>query len=51
MMWARCAAAGRAEMSSMHVCVECTHLPFGRRATMGMSFACMLVMGAAVIRK
>ncbi len=30
-MWAFCAEAGRAGMSSIHVCVECTRSPFGRR--------------------
>jgi hypothetical protein len=53
MMWACHAMAGRAGagISSVHVCVECMRFSFGRRATMGLSIGCMLVMGAAVVRK
>jgi hypothetical protein len=50
-MWACCAMAGRAGMSSVHVCMECMHSPFGRRGTMGLLVGGMLVMGTAVVRK
>ncbi len=33
-MWAWCAMAGRAGMLNVHVCMECTHSPFGRRVRM-----------------
>ncbi len=51
MMWACCAEAGRAGMSSVHMCVECTRSPFGRRDMMGLLVGRMVVMGAAVMRK
>ncbi len=51
MMWACCAKAGRAGMSSMHMCVECTRSLFGRWEMMGLLVGHMLVMGAAVVKK
>ncbi len=45
MMWVCHAEAGRAGMSSVLVCMECTRLPFGRWAMMGLLVGCMLVMG------
>ncbi len=51
MMWACHAEAGRAEMLSVHVCVECMRSPFGRWAMMGLLVGRMLVMGAKVVRK
>ncbi len=49
MIWACCAEVGRAGIS--RVCVECTCLPFGSWAMMGLLVGCMLVMGAAAVRK
>jgi hypothetical protein len=51
MMWACRAKVGRAGMSSLHVCVECTRSPFGRRVMTGLLVGRMLVRGAAVVRK
>jgi hypothetical protein len=51
MIWACCAEAGRAGMLRVHVCLECTHSPFGSWAMMGLLVGRMLVMGAAVLRK
>ncbi len=34
-MWAARASCGRVEMSSVHVCVECTRSPLGRRTMIG----------------
>ena len=38
-------------MPNVHVCIDVTRLPFGRRATMGLLVGMMLVAGAAVVRK
>jgi hypothetical protein len=35
----------------VHVCVECTSSPLGRRAMMGLVIGTMLVAGALVVRK
>ncbi len=51
MMWADRASGGNNGMLSVHVCIECTRLPFGRRAMMGMVIGRMLVAGALVVRK
>jgi hypothetical protein len=51
MIWACRTEAGRAEMLRVHVSVECMRSPFGSQATMGLLVGCMLVMGAAVMRK
>jgi hypothetical protein len=51
MIWACRAEAGRAGISRAHVCVECTRLPFGSRAMMGLLVGHKLIMGAAVMRK
>ena len=51
MMWARRAAAGRPGRSNVPVCVDCTLLPLGRRATIGFWVGWMLVTCAAVVRK
>ncbi len=51
MMWADHAPGGNDGMLSVHMCVECMHLSFGRRAMMGMVVDKMLVSGALVIRK
>ncbi len=50
-MWVARALGGRFEMSRVHVCVECTRAPFGRRAMMGVVGGRILVSGASVIRK
>jgi hypothetical protein len=50
MMWAN-APGGNNWMLSVHMCVECTRLPFGRWAIMGMVVGRMLVAGALVVRK
>jgi hypothetical protein len=51
MIWVCCTEAGRAGILRVHVCVECTHLPLGNQAMMGLLVGHMLVMGAAVVRK
>ncbi len=51
MMWADCAPGGNYGMSSVHVCIECTCLPFGRQVMMGMVVGRMLVAGVLIIRK
>jgi hypothetical protein len=51
MMWARHAGVGRLGKSSVHVCVDCTHSPLRKRATMGLMERWMLLMGALVVRK
>ena len=51
MIWACCTDAGRAGISRVHVCVECTRSPLGSHAMMGLLVGRMLVMGAAVVRK
>jgi hypothetical protein len=38
-------------MSSVHMWVECTRLPLGRQAMMGMAVGRMFVAGAEVVRK
>jgi hypothetical protein len=43
--------AGGLDKSNVHVCVDCTWSPLGRRATMGLLASCTLVMGALVVRK
>ena len=50
-MWAARALGGREGMSRVHVCVECTRAPFGRRATMGVVVGRILVAGTLVVRK
>jgi hypothetical protein len=51
MTWVWLAKAGRAEMLRVHVCMGCRRLPFGSLAMMGLLVGCMLVTGAAVMRK
>ncbi len=51
MMLAARARGGNEGMLTVHVCVECTHLPLRRRAMMGLVVGTMLVAGALVIRK
>ena len=51
MMWARRAAAGRPGRSNVLVCVDCTLLPLGSRATIGFWVGWMLVTCAPVVRK
>jgi hypothetical protein len=51
MIWGCHAEVGRAGMWRVHVCMECTCLPFGSREVMGLLVGRMLVMGAVVIRK
>ncbi len=51
MIWACCADTGRAGISRVHVCVECTRMSLGSRAMMGLLVGRMLVMGAAFVRK
>ncbi len=50
-MWAARALGGREGMSRVHVCVECTHAPFGRWVTMGVVVSRILVAGALVVKK
>ncbi len=50
-MWAARALGGREGMSRVHVCVECTRAPFGRRAMMGVVVGRILVAGKLVVRK
>ncbi len=45
------ALGGNVGMSRVHVCVECTQLPLGRRAMMSVVVGRMLVVGADVVRK
>jgi hypothetical protein len=51
MMWARHVGVGRFGKSSVHVCVDCTHSPLGKRATMGLMVCWMLLTGVLVVRK
>ena len=51
MMWAARALRGRARMSSVHVCVECTLSPLGRHAIIGVVVCCTFEAGALVVRK
>jgi hypothetical protein len=51
MIWACCAEVGRAGILRVHVCVECMRSQLGSWAMMGLLVGCMLVMGAAVMRK
>jgi hypothetical protein len=46
-MWVARAHGGNEGMLMVHVCVECTHLPLGRRAMMGLVVVTMLVAGAS----
>ena len=50
-MWAAWALVGREGMLRVHVCVECTRAPFGRREMMGVVVGRILVAGALVVRK
>ncbi len=50
-MWVAQARGGNEGMLKVHVCVECTRLPLGRRAMMGLVVGAMLVEGMSVIRK
>jgi hypothetical protein len=50
-MWEARALGGREGMLRVHVCVECTRAPFGRRATMGVVVGRILVAGVSVVRK
>ncbi len=50
-MWAAQALGGREGMSRVHVCVECTRAPFGRRVTMGAVVGRILVAGPLVVNK
>ncbi len=45
------APGGNKGMLRVHVCVECTRLPLGRRAMMGKALGRMLVAGVEVVRK
>jgi hypothetical protein len=51
MMWARRAVVERLGKSSVHVCVDCTRAPLGKRATMGMMAHQTLLTGALVVGK
>ena len=51
MMWAARALGGRDGRSSVHVCVDCTRSPLGRRAVIGVLVGVMLSAGALVVRK
>ncbi len=50
-MWAARALGEREAMSRVHVCVECTHAPFGRRAMMGVVVGRILATGASEVKK
>ncbi len=45
------ACGGNEGMLMVHVCVECTCLPFGRQAMMGLVVGTILVAGTLFIRK
>jgi hypothetical protein len=51
MMRGRRAGVGRSGKSSVHVCVNCTRSPLGKRAMMGFMARWTLLMGALVVRK
>jgi hypothetical protein len=51
MIWVRRPSAGRSGKSNVQVYVDCTCLPLGRRATLGLLASCSLVMGVPVVRK
>ncbi len=51
MMWVARARGGNKGKSMVHVCVECTRLPLGRWAMMGLLVGTMLVAGTLVVRK
>ena len=51
MMCAARAPGGNEGMLRVHVWVECTWSPLGRRAMMGVAVGSMLVAGAEVVRK
>jgi hypothetical protein len=50
-MWVARALGGREGMSRVHVCVECTHAPFGSRVMIGMVVGRILMVGVSVVRK
>jgi hypothetical protein len=50
-MWVTQALGGREGVLRVHVCVECTHAPFGRQAMMDVVVGRILVAGASVVRK
>ncbi len=43
--------AGSLGKSNVHVCMDCTWSPLGKRATIGLVASCTLVTGALVVRK
>jgi hypothetical protein len=49
--WATQAPSGRSGKSRVHVCVNCTLSPFGRRAMRGTAATTMFVAGALVVKK
>ncbi len=49
--WAAQAPAGRSGKSRVQVCVDCTLLPFGRRAIRGAAARTMFVANASVVKK
>ena len=51
MMCAPCAPGGNKGMLRVHMCVECTRSPLGRRAMMGEAVGRMLVAGTEVVKK
>jgi hypothetical protein len=51
MMWADRAPGSNVGRLSVHVCIECMRLLFGRWAMMGMVVGRMLVAGVLVVRK
>ena len=50
-LWVAQALGGMFGMFRVHVCVECTRAPFGRRAMMGVVVGRILVAGESVVRK
>ncbi len=50
-MWADRAPSDNNGMLSVHMCIECTRLPFRGRAMMSMVVGRMFVAGALVVRK
>jgi hypothetical protein len=50
-MWAAHALRGTVGMSSVHMCVECTRSPLGRRAMIGVIVCCTFKAGALGVRK
>jgi hypothetical protein len=51
MMSAALVPGGKEGMLSVHVCTDCTRLPLGRQATMGMGVGRMFAARASIVRE